>query len=116
MGADILDTTIKNIEGKTPLYIAIEYSNLQFVKHFLKLGANPNESCFNGNTPMHVAFKKKLKIVYFTKNLTFKIINLLIKHRGNFNVANDAGEKPIDYASRKFLKELNIVELDFINH
>jgi len=31
------------------------------------------------------------------------MINLLIAHKGNINVTNDAGEKPIDHASREFL-------------
>jgi len=36
--------------------MAVKRCNIEFVKYLLKLGANPNEVCEKGNTPMHAAF------------------------------------------------------------
>lgn len=57
------DFTVKNNQGNTPLYFAVQKSRIEFVKFLLREGADPNFLCGNGNTALHIAFKNHQKIV-----------------------------------------------------
>ena len=58
------DVFIRNKYNKTPLYYAVEKNRIHCVQYLLKLGANPNDKCIDGKTPMHIGFKQKHKIVF----------------------------------------------------
>lgn len=50
----------------TPLYYAAKNCNLDFCEYLLENGANPNEVCFAGNTPFHMAMKtNKSEVILF---------------------------------------------------
>ena len=56
---------IFNSEGFTPLYQAVKFNSIEFVRFLLRKGADPNRICSNGNTPVHLAFKQKNLIVLY---------------------------------------------------
>lgn len=51
------DMNIKNSEGYTPLYEAVKFSSIEFVRYLLHNEADPNLKCRNGDNPVHLAFK-----------------------------------------------------------
>lgn len=52
----------------TPLYYAAKSCNLDFCDYLLENGANPNEICFSGNTPFHMAMKtNKSEVIFLSK-------------------------------------------------
>lgn len=43
----------KDSKGRTPLFIAVENKNIEVVRELLKIGADVNEKCIDGNTCLH---------------------------------------------------------------
>ncbi|KAG8229256.1 hypothetical protein J437_LFUL007180 [Ladona fulva] len=56
--SELLDTGVDlnlGVEGKTPLYYAVQVNSLDSVRQLLEAGANPNNSQVYTETPLHVA-------------------------------------------------------------
>ena len=51
------DINIYDKSNNSPLYYAAKNGNLEFCKFLLENNADPNASCNNGLTPMHMALK-----------------------------------------------------------
>lgn len=95
------DLNIIDYKGYTPLTLAVEKNEENFIKLFIEKGANVNE-CGSHltesgnylpennplNAPLHIAVKMG--------NLNY--INLLLKAGANVNLKNRNGETPIDIA------------------
>lgn len=50
------DVNIKDSEGNTPLYYAAKNKHKEICQFLLDHGANVNQACQEGNTPLHMAF------------------------------------------------------------
>lgn len=50
------DVNAKDEKGNTPLYYTAKFGNLEFCQFLLDHGARVNDSCEQGNTPLHMAF------------------------------------------------------------
>ena len=53
-----MDYEMKNHDGYTALYMAVEKTRPNFVTFLLEQGCNPNTLCKDAQTPMHIAMKK----------------------------------------------------------
>jgi ankyrin repeat protein len=51
----ISDYNLQYFNGKTCLYLACKYHNLDAIDYLLKQGANPSIANIDGNTPFHIA-------------------------------------------------------------
>ena len=71
-----------NYLGYSPLYYAVMKNSIMFVKYLLEHKADPNQKCYQGNTPVHLAFQKKNLIV-----LLFSIMfNTLLDYKVPFEI------------------------------
>lgn len=50
------DTEFYDSNGNSPLYYSAKYGDELMTKMLLKIGADVNQICSNGNTPLHMAF------------------------------------------------------------
>ena len=92
------DLNILNSDAKTPLFCAVESQNIGIVKEYLSMGANPNENCVNGNTPLHIAFKHK----------NIMISGMLIAYGAKHVRFNNDQKRPSDFADAEMLKKINL--------
>lgn len=74
-------------DQETPLHLATVLNKTEFVGRLLAAGADPNIQDASGNTPLHRAI--------FNKNLT--IIRLLVAHRAQGDIRNQAGKSVVEY-------------------
>ena len=82
---------ITNIDGITPLHIAINKKNERIIEYLLKYNANPNsKTIIDGQTPVHLAIKN---------NSNKKILKLLIEYGGSFNIKDNYNKTAFDYIS-----------------
>lgn len=80
---------------------AVQDCDIEKVKYYLKLGADPNIKNSDGDTPLHVAA---------SRGRGYKdIVELLLNHGANPNVKNDDGATPLYWAA--FYGDKDIVEL-----
>jgi len=86
------DVNLRNRQGETALFKAIDYHNLAAVKALLEVGADPNIGDNKGNTPVHLAAKMG------DIKMTMKILPLLMQHGGKIGIKNNDGETPLQAA------------------
>lgn len=82
--------------GSTALFYAAGTGNGKVVELLLQLGASPNLSDENRNSPLQVA----------VENNYYNEAELLIKHGSNILSVNEKGNTPLDYAQNKRMKAL----------
>ena len=79
---------------QTPLFIEIKkYTSLNSISPLLEHGANPNQKCMDGKTPLHVFCEKLMN--YGPALEDEKIFNLLLDHGGDIYATDDEGESPL---------------------
>ena len=82
---------ISDLQGRTPIFYAIEQNKLDAVRALVILGADINAQDFNGETPLILALKKK----------NIDCANLLLKQKNiNVNLKDNAGNTAAMYASK----------------
>ncbi|MFC1745573.1 ankyrin repeat domain-containing protein [Candidatus Riflebacteria bacterium] len=83
---------LADVRGDTPLHrLVFFFNNHKIVKFFLTKGAKINIKNKNGQTPLHIAVLEKKD----------KIIETLVKNRGNPFMFDNKGKTAIDYAREK---------------
>lgn len=98
----------QDIEGKTPLHLAMECDNIAAVKLLVKNGANIELVDLNGQVPLHIAIEKEnLEAVMLLSNQT--TINVVTKS-GNYpiHLAVIKGSEDIVDFLIKFHSDLNV--------
>lgn len=76
--ADILlakEFDFKDHLGRTPLYIAVVNKNLEVVRELVRIGADINVKCENGNTCLH-----RMMLCKDGDPKTEQIINILLNN------------------------------------
>jgi len=103
--ANSADLNVRDFMGLTPLHWAIMYSfnstnfinssnsgrvelNYNIIRVLLENGADPNIQDIHGQTPLHLACYYNFK----------RIMTLLFRHGGSFNIADNSGHLPLQYA------------------
>lgn len=79
---------IKNIDGDTPLHMAISRNYFTVVEQFIALGANVNALNDKGNSPLHTAICCGNP----------EIVRMLVNNKADLNIRNKKGCTPLDYA------------------
>ena len=74
-----------DVEGNTPLLLAVYWDYTEITEFLLSLGANPQASNNHGATPLHFA----------VKNNNIKICQLLTKAGANVNLRDSYGNTPL---------------------
>ena len=87
--------------GSTALFYAAGTGNNKVVALLLQLGASPNLSDENRNSPLQVA----------VENNYYDTVKLLIKHGSELSSVNARGKTPLDYAHTIKMKEILQKEL-----
>lgn len=86
----VQDLETRDENGKTPLYVACEYGNLERVKDLISKGADVNAEGPKGFRPLHVAVLSFRNAVAITK--------ALIEAGANVNVEDREGYVPLSMA------------------
>ncbi|MBL0319528.1 MAG: ankyrin repeat domain-containing protein [Alphaproteobacteria bacterium] len=95
-----LDISKPDVDGYTPLHLAVLHQNEILVSQLLKHNA-PCNTAVNGVTPLHHAAALG----------NVSLVNLLISHGSSINAIDTEGLTPLDYAlSCKNAEELGAVE------
>jgi ankyrin repeat protein len=93
-GADI---NFQNKYNRTPLFMAVFYGHVEYVRMLLKRGAktNTHDTTF-GNTPLHWAVRKG----------NIQVVRLLLEHGADVNLRDNRGKTPSQWTSDHEIKEL----------
>lgn len=82
---------ISDLQGRTPIFYAIEQDKMDGVRALIILGADINVQDFEGETPLMLALKKK----------NIDCANLLLKQKNiNVNLKDNAGNTAANYAAK----------------
>ncbi len=92
-----LNLELKDNEGRTALFYAIEDNKLDLVDSLLKKGANPNSLDNNNNSPLILA----------TYKTSLPIIKKLLSYNANINHYNDMGDFPLFIALNRYNDDKN---------
>ena len=74
------DVNARDDHQNTPLYYAAMNGNMEFSQFLVDHGANPNQPCENGNTPLHMAFQSDKEAV---TNFYLIVISLMSSPRSS---------------------------------
>jgi ankyrin repeat protein/serine/threonine protein kinase len=95
---------VENIEGNTPLHLAIQYNHLhpdfthnrlEIVSFLIDNGAKVNVKNNNGQTPLHIAvFNKRFPTLDNTQNIE----GLLLENGAEINIQDNHKTTPLDIA------------------
>ena len=77
----------------------------ELVKYFIEKGANINMKNNDGNTPLHLALKRKNK----------KIIKILMDNKAALDIPNSDGDIPFEYFTSEMKKEYGVDKILVIN-
>ncbi|WP_324172064.1 ankyrin repeat domain-containing protein [Sulfurimonas sp.] len=115
-GADI---NYKNSFGKSVLYYAIGFSNLELIKIMIENGANINDTYIDSKTrdksmydgevfyKTHCSLKhtKRTPLMHASQNSDVAILKYLISHGANKHAVDEMNYNALDYAHMGKLKE-----------
>lgn len=90
--------TVASYSKNTPLCIAIQKGELDFVKKLIEYGADVNEKSF-GMTPLMIAAR-------YNK---VEIIKILLDHGARQNEKDDKGFTALKYAQLSYAKEAEVL-------
>ncbi|XP_018564508.1 uncharacterized protein LOC108905920 [Anoplophora glabripennis] len=86
---DIVDFNVRNNEGHTALYFAVESNTLDTVKYLVEKGADVTTSDIRGRTPLHIAVHE----------CNLKTVAYLVTHGADVNVRDNKGHTPLYVAA-----------------
>ena len=116
-------------KNRTPLYIAVENKNVEAVRELLRIGADVNMKCVDGNTCLHRMmicqdedprnekiinillnngqFTRKQLVTHqkFHKKTKTPYTMLMLKNRANIKAVNKMNKTALYYASQKRTKD-----------
>ena len=102
----ILSVPYRNVQGASPVFIAVQNNNIEVVRELVKVKADINQATCDGDTPVHIAAQ-------FGR---MEILKLLIAAEGNLSCKNKLGLSPANAAlranelgARKLLLDLGAV-------
>ena len=89
---------ISQIDGLTPLHLAVNKQNILIIKELLKYKADPNNKTnLYEQTPLHFAIKN---------NVDPMILLILVQYNGNLTMKDKFGKRPLDYVSGEEMKKV----------
>ena len=95
------DVNAKDNNDRTALHEACHVVELNFIKLFLKNGADVNAQDKKGNTPLH-----EINSGNHWEEARLEIVKFLIKNGANINTKNNKNETPLDIAHKQSNKKL----------
>ena len=84
------DVTLKDSEGRTPLYLGVLYNSVVSVAEILAAGADPNTMARDGVGALHIAAQLKSP----------DVLSLLLQYGADPNILDGQGNAPVHYAAR----------------
>ena len=96
-GADVNE---RNVNGDTPLRIAVRFHNSEIVRELIKAGADVHARDEWGQTPLHNATDKR---VYGGGG--YRVVKELLEAGANPNARDKWGRSPLHYAARNTYNE-----------
>ena len=89
---------ISQIDGLTPLHLAVNRQNILIIKELLKYKADPNsKNLLYEQSPLHFAIKN---------NVDPMILLILVQYNGNLTMKDKFGKRPLDYVSSEEMKKV----------
>lgn len=85
----------KDVDGFTPLHMAVQKGYTRLADFFLRHGANPNEQNNYGSTPLHLAAIEN----------NARLVNILLYHSARTNIRNNKGEMPYQLTDVTAIRE-----------
>ena len=83
-------------------YLEEDHENVTYLELILREGINPNEQDKYGNTFMHYLLANlRLRETY---DEYIVLINVFVKHGGNIEIKNNAGQTPLNRSLLKLIK------------
>jgi ankyrin repeat protein len=93
--AEGADVNVSNLQGVTPLLLAVKNLNTNMVNLLLKSSADPNKVSAD-SSPVHEAVKRK----------SAQILEILLNAKGNINLQADFGKTPLHMAIQGNTKDI----------
>ncbi len=103
---------VPNQNGHKPIHAAIELGNIRVVKNLIDAKIDLNSPDAEGKTPLHWAIEYINGVSnflnFFKSTSSYDMIDLFINAGADFNIKDNSGKLPIDYANdslKKYLKK-----------
>eukprot|EP01125_Pyxidicula_operculata_P008808 TRINITY_DN2922_c0_g1_i1.p1 TRINITY_DN2922_c0_g1~~TRINITY_DN2922_c0_g1_i1.p1 ORF type:complete len:292 (-),score=80.30 TRINITY_DN2922_c0_g1_i1:144-1019(-) len=93
------DVNTSNLQGVTPLLLAVKSQNMAMVNLLLKSSADPNKVS-SDSSPIHEAVRKH----------NVQLLDLLLNSKGNINLQADFGKTPLHMSIQEWSKDKNCLE------
>lgn len=103
-----VDSSLKNIDGDTPLHFECRsFNNDEVVKILLASKGEINEKNNFGNTPLYIACENKISIPF---------IRFLISNGADISIKSNNKNYILDVINKNYFRSKNILIFDWLNH